>query len=182
MRDYFLFFTSRNKSDQQKSLLTVNDNICYDQATTAAGDYNNPTAAMALILKSWLNGNRFRYLILILCSPIIIPIVCAIFPFICAAEVCFRICRRRRLKSEPAAEVVAAAPPQRRKEDVNNKEMSLLDRYLDDQLELAIEILDECGGELGLGFGCDFLDDDYFDCNYQFNNNNNNKSSSNSLC
>ncbi|KAI3733517.1 hypothetical protein L6452_12960 [Arctium lappa] len=165
MCDCFLFFGSCKpqlnfQTDRQKPLLIIKDSD-YDPAAAAGVQLHNPTAAMALILTSWLNGHRLRYLILFLCSPLLIPIVCATFPFLCAAEVCFRLCRRRRFKS--AAPRPPPPPPMSRREDdveggrqVKN-EFSLLNRYLDDQLELALEILHECGGELGYDY--DYMED-----------------------
>ncbi|KAK9060256.1 hypothetical protein SSX86_020960 [Deinandra increscens subsp. villosa] len=110
MCDCFVFLGSikrqaKRDNDRQNPLLIVTDDG-YATAAAAAGDeLNNPTAAMTLILKSWLNGHWLRYLILLMCSPLLIPIVCAISPFLCAAEVCFYLCRRRRRyrsKSSPS--------------------------------------------------------------------------------
>ncbi|KAI3779353.1 hypothetical protein L2E82_09067 [Cichorium intybus] len=159
MHNCFLFFGSskpqvKSENDRRKPLVIIKDN---DYDTAAAGDeLHNPTAAMALILQSWLNGHRLRYLILVLFSPLLIPFLCAIFPFLCAAEVFFRFCRRRR--SKPAHPQNPLPPTVRRRQhDVEGgrqakSDFSLLDRYLDDQLELAIEILHECGGDLGYGY------------------------------
>lgn len=156
MCDCFLFSTCKNN---QKPLLT-------NYATTTAGDGNKsftPTKSMTLILKSWLNANRLRYLILLLFSPLLIPIIFVISPFLFVAEVYFRF---HRLKSVPPASEsqpppVIAPPVVRRKDD----QVNLLDRYLDDQLELALEILDECGGELGLAYCYDYDYNDDFDFN-----------------
>ncbi|KAL8196529.1 hypothetical protein R6Q57_024824 [Mikania cordata] len=105
---------------------------------------------MTLILKSWFYGHWLWYLILLLCSPLLIPVVCAISPFLCATKVCFCLCRRRRSKSS-----YSQPPPvmSRHREDVEGggqvkPKMSLLDRYLDDQLELALDILHECNCEI----------------------------------
>ncbi|KAJ0493445.1 hypothetical protein HanIR_Chr12g0586221 [Helianthus annuus] len=164
MRDCFVFLGSFKRqvkyeeNDRQNPLLIVNDN----GYATAADELNNPTAAMTLILKSWLSGHWFRYLILVMCSPLLIPLVCVFSPFICVAEVCFCFCRRRRLKSDGLQPPpVVPTPVPRQQEDVKAKEkVSLLDRYLDDQLELALEILDECSGDLGFRYDCiDEFDD-----------------------
>ncbi|GKA90321.1 hypothetical protein Tco_0812191 [Tanacetum coccineum] len=122
---------------------------------------------MTSLIKSWLNGSKLRYVILILFSPLIIPIVFVTFPFICAAEVCYRR-RRRREKVEAAPEMAAAPVVVKKDGDVA---VSLLERYLEDQLGLAIEILDECGGDLGGGYyGYSSLDDHHFDFNTRSNN------------
>ncbi|CAI9300156.1 unnamed protein product [Lactuca saligna] len=172
MRNCFLFFGSskpqvKSENDRRRPLVIIKDN---DYDTAAAGDeVHNPTAAMALILQSWLSGHRLRYLILLLCSPLLIPFICAMFPFLCAAEVFVRLCRRRR-RSKPAPPQnplpPSLPPPRRRENDVEGgiqvkSNFSLLDRYLKDQLELAIEILNECGGDLTYGY--DYIDD--FDSN-----------------
>ncbi|KAL8224578.1 hypothetical protein R6Q57_020053 [Mikania cordata] len=147
MRDFFVLFKlskcqAKDENDRQNPLLIADD-------TGYATGSPNPTAAMTLFLKSWLTGHWFRYLILLMCSPLLIPIVCVIFPFLCAAEVCICLCRHRRRCLKPSSSQPAPVMP-RHREDVQVKpKVSLLDRYLDDQLELALEILHECGGDLG---------------------------------
>ncbi|KAL4574086.1 hypothetical protein LXL04_020909 [Taraxacum kok-saghyz] len=165
MRDCFLFFGSskpqlKSDNDRQKPLVAIKDN---DYDTAAAGDeLHNPTAAMALRLQSWLSGHRLRYLILVLCSPLLIPFMCAMFPFLCAAEVFVRVCGRRRSKPASPQYPPPTPPVRRRVNDVQSgsqvkSDFNLLNRYLDDQLELAIEILHECGGDLAYGY--DYIDD-----------------------
>ncbi|KAD2393769.1 hypothetical protein E3N88_40746 [Mikania micrantha] len=147
MRDCFVVFKlskcqAKDENDRQNPLLIADD-------TGYATGSPNPTAAMTLFLKSWLTGHWFRYLILLMCSPLLIPIVCVIFPFLCAAEVCICLCRHRRRWLKQSSSQPAPVMP-RHREDVQVKpKVSLLDRYLDDQLELALEILHECGGDLG---------------------------------
>lgn len=57
---------------------------------------------------------------------------------------------------------------------------SLLERYLEDQLGLAIEILNECGGDLGGGgyYGYGSIDDNNHHSDFGIYNNRSN----NSLC
>ncbi|KAI3698885.1 hypothetical protein L2E82_42781 [Cichorium intybus] len=138
-----LFFCCAAKSklkcenDPQKVLLITKDDD-YDEL-------HNPTVAMALVLTSWLSGRRLRYLILALCLPLLIPIACASFPVLCAAEICFRF----RLRSRKRCRLKSGRP-----EDVEGGgqvvvvvEVNLLERYLDDQLGLALEIACEYDDE-----------------------------------
>ncbi|KAF3445419.1 hypothetical protein FNV43_RR10595 [Rhamnella rubrinervis] len=107
-------------------------------------------AAAASSSSSWLRASRSRYLFLFLCSPILLPFLCATFPFLCAAELCLRICRRRRTK-------IARDPREdddrlRRCEEgccgaaAEREEMGLLQRYLEDQLMLVGSVYD-CGDD-----------------------------------
>ncbi|KAK1420008.1 hypothetical protein QVD17_29507 [Tagetes erecta] len=159
MCDCFVFLGSihrQSKNDRQNPLLIVNDNAY------AGEELPNPTTAMTLILKSWLNGHWLRYLILLMCSPLLIPIVFVISPFLCAAEVCFCFCRRRR-RLKPSLPLPPPVVASHGDEGEVNPKVSLLDRYLNDQLELALELLDECGGDLGYRYDC--IDDADFDTN-----------------
>lgn len=83
-----------------------------------------PISTLTMVT-SWLNRRRWRYLLLILFTPLLLPLFCATCPFICALE----ICRRRRR---------AAARGRRRREE-DGEEVGLLQRYLDDQLMLVGE-------------------------------------------
>lgn len=139
--NFFFCCSTRPKlkceNDSQKPLLITKEDD-HDEL-------HNPTMAMALLLTSWLNGRRLRYLILALCLPLLIPIVFAIFPFLCAVEICFRFCRRGRkrcrLKSGPPLDAEGGG------QVVVVVELNLLERYLDDQLGLALEIACECDDE-----------------------------------
>ncbi|KAK4413372.1 hypothetical protein Salat_2749800 [Sesamum alatum] len=91
-------------------------------------------SAVARMLTSWLNRRRRRYLILILCSPLLLPLFCATCPFICAVEVCYLMCRKRRKPDDGGGE--------HREED--GEEVGLLQRYLEDQLLLVIGSVYEC--------------------------------------
>ncbi|KAL8248434.1 hypothetical protein R6Q59_005302 [Mikania micrantha] len=124
----------KSENDPQTTPLIINGND-YD------GELHNPTTAIALILTSWLHGRRLRYLILALCLPLLIPIVIASIPVICAVEICFRFWRhRRRLNSGPPEDVEGGGEV---------VAVSLLERYLDDQLGLVIEFACGCddGGD-----------------------------------
>ncbi|KAK1423016.1 hypothetical protein QVD17_18309 [Tagetes erecta] len=138
---FFLHFTSKPKlkceTDPQKAPLITNTDD-HDQL-------HNPTMAMALVLTSWLQGRRLRYLILALCLPVLIPIVFVSIPVICVVEICFCFCchRRKRLTLGPVEDV----------ERGGEMEVNLLERYLDDQLELVLDIVCEC--ECGAGVESD---------------------------
>ncbi|KAJ9166894.1 hypothetical protein P3X46_021583 [Hevea brasiliensis] len=99
---------------------------------------------------SWLRSRRIRCLFLILCSPILLPFLCASFPLLCAVELCIRTCRRSRRKKEGNDEKQL-----RRCEEgfcdcdrlvEEEKEVGLLQRYLEDQLRLVGSMY-ECGDE-----------------------------------
>nr|GEU30628.1 hypothetical protein [Tanacetum cinerariifolium] len=126
------------ENDTKKPLLITNNNHDHDSE-------NTPTATIVLFLTSWLRGRRLCYLILALCLPLVIPIVCISVPIICGVEIWFfiRRCGRKwsRLRSGPPVAVEGEG------EEVAVAvvvEVSLLERYLDDQLGLAIEVACEC--------------------------------------
>ncbi|XP_060168988.1 uncharacterized protein LOC132599802 [Lycium barbarum] len=98
----------------------------------------SPFSLSTMIFTSWLSR---RYLCLFLCSPFLLPLFCATCPVICAAEICYRICRRRRSswKSGEGSSV-----------DGSDQGTFLLQRYLDDQLLLVIESMSSCGDEDGI--------------------------------
>ncbi|XP_022152501.1 uncharacterized protein LOC111020213 [Momordica charantia] len=116
--------------------------------------HKNPPVIMlataAAAASSWLCSSRTRFVFVLLCSPLLVPIFCATFPFICAIELCIRLARHRRsisLRDSPEIERLrrceeggcAAALP----ED-GEEEIGLLQRYLDDQL-LLVRSVYECG-------------------------------------
>ncbi|XP_070030941.1 uncharacterized protein [Nicotiana tomentosiformis] len=108
----------------------------------------SPLSFSTMILTSWLSRRRFRrYLCLLLCSPFLLPLFCATFPFICAAEICYRLYHRRR-RSTPWESVI----------DGTCQESLLLQRYLEDQLLLVYN----CGfgneDELEDGLDVQFID------------------------
>ncbi|KAE8721564.1 Major facilitator superfamily protein [Hibiscus syriacus] len=106
-------------------------------------------ARLMLTMVSWIRTRRRLCLFLLLCSPLLIPFLCATFPILCLAEICFRICRRR-------SGVKAAAQEDednriRRCEegcygDGEGREVGLLQRYLEDQLALVGSVY-ECGDD-----------------------------------
>lgn len=127
-------------------------------------------ATAASSSSTWLRARPIRYLVLFLCSPILLPFLCAVFPLLCAAELCLRLCRRRRGKISDGSE--ENDERLRRCEEGNcggrdtterggGEEIGimLLQRYLEDQLLLVGSMYD-CGddGELEEDFG--FGDDD----------------------
>ncbi|XP_027149716.1 uncharacterized protein LOC113750013 [Coffea eugenioides] len=109
-----------------------------------------PLSSCKMFLASWLFGSSnnasafVKYLILALFSPLLLPLICATFPFLCALELFFHLsrwgCWRRRRKSSPAAEEGCAGDGKIRGEDGGNGER-LLQRYLEDQLMLVARSL-----------------------------------------
>ncbi|OMO75800.1 hypothetical protein COLO4_25869 [Corchorus olitorius] len=65
-------------------------------------------ARLMLSIGSWLRTRRSRFLFLLLCSPLLLPLFCATFPLLCIAEVCVQICRRRSSGKAAAAAAMAA--------------------------------------------------------------------------
>lgn len=117
--------TTIQKQPNQTSLLTPhqqNAAVCFDCISFVA---------IARMFISWLNRRRLRYLFLLLCSPFLIPLFFLTFPFICAVEFFLYISRRRWKASDGGGD---ARP---RSED-GGDEVGLLQRYLEDQLMLAL--------------------------------------------
>ncbi|KAL1196068.1 hypothetical protein V5N11_030128 [Cardamine amara subsp. amara] len=90
-----------------------------------------------------------RYVFFLLCSPLLLPLLCFSIPLLCAVEIFSRILKST--PSFPVEEVLAAVDDEddlllRRCEegfgvmDDEIEESVLLQRYLDDQLILAISI------------------------------------------
>lgn len=110
----------------------------------------SPFFRIMLTATSWLRTRWSRCLFLILCSPILLPLLCASFPLLCAVELCIRTCRRGRRKKDGDDEERL-----RRCEEGfcdcdrsvdEEKEVGLLQRYLEDQLRLVGSVY-ECGDE-----------------------------------
>lgn len=113
----------------------------------------SPISLSTMILTSWLSRRSFRhYCCLFLCSPFLLPLLCATCPIICAAEICYRLCyRRSRWK---LAEGIDDGGGDGRRwceggegSIDGSEETMLLQRYLDDQLLLVIESMYNCGDE-----------------------------------
>ncbi|KAI3431872.1 uncharacterized protein J3R85_007739 [Psidium guajava] len=137
----------------------------------------SPTARIMLAAAAWLRARHRsrRCLMLVLCSPLLVPLLCAAFPLFCAAEVCLRLCCRKRRSGEEGGgedgeeEEEAAAERLRRCEEgrcgggggggVGESEVGvLLQRYLEDQLRLVGSVY-ECGDDGDGGDGdVGFLD------------------------
>ncbi|CAA0809886.1 Unknown protein [Striga hermonthica] len=101
----------------------------------AAGSFYSPFSAAIRVLASWLDRRRWRYLVLVLCSPLLVPLVLAACPFVCAAEI-WRIARRKRRRR---AEECGG--------DGGGDEVGLLQRYLEDQLMLVFGSVCVCGDD-----------------------------------
>ncbi|XP_052203428.1 uncharacterized protein LOC127808821 [Diospyros lotus] len=141
---------TKHKAQNQQTLLGHRSG----DADHAAED--DPTATVAstlMVLVAWLSRRRRRYLLLALCSPVLIPFLCATFPLLCAAEVCIRLCRLRRRRR-----LLKSAPPtddhggdgmhlceEGRCGGGEGGESVLLQRYLENQLVLALGSVHDCG-------------------------------------
>ncbi|KAJ4835188.1 hypothetical protein Tsubulata_043220 [Turnera subulata] len=127
-----------------------------------------------LAFTTWLRTRRSRCLFLLLCSPILLPLLCASFPFLCFAELCLCLCRccrggrrRREYKRKKTASHGGGGEEEeeeqllRRCEEgmlcggcqCGDQEVGLLQRYLEDQLRLVVGSVYECGGD-------DFLEEE----------------------
>ncbi|KAJ4701210.1 JHL25P11.1 protein [Melia azedarach] len=133
------YYYDNNNNNTNKPINTQNPNSS-DEAENRNPTANNPSSSMfALAIGSWLRSRRSRLFFLLLCSPVLLPLLFACFPLLCAAEVCIRICRRRTTKS------VEDESLRRCEEgccgcgggDEDEREVGLLQRYLEDQLMLV---------------------------------------------
>ncbi|KAJ7949670.1 Transmembrane protein [Quillaja saponaria] len=95
---------------------------------------------------SWFRSRPIRYLFLFLCSPLLLPLLCAAFPIIYAAELCFRRMGKLGRESQEDERL-------RRCEEGcgcggggDEEDVGLLQRYLEDQLLLVGSVY-ECGDE-----------------------------------
>ncbi|XP_022720169.1 uncharacterized protein LOC111277993 [Durio zibethinus] len=109
-------------------------------------------ARLMLTIGSWLRMRRSRCFLLLLCSPLFLPFLCATFPFLCIAEAYVRICRRRRSGKAAATSQEEEENQLRRCEEgcyggkEEETEVRLLQRYLEDQLALVGSAY-ECGDD-----------------------------------
>ncbi|KAB2031419.1 hypothetical protein ERO13_D05G288000v2 [Gossypium hirsutum] len=108
-------------------------------------------ARLMLTMVSWLRTRRRRCFFLLLCSPILIPFLCATFPLICLAEICFRICWRSSGGKAAAAAQEDEENRLRQCEEApcgegEGRGGGLLQRYLEDQLALVGSVYD-CGDD-----------------------------------
>nr|XP_009769767.1 PREDICTED: uncharacterized protein LOC104220572 [Nicotiana sylvestris] len=144
MWDCWCFFSFSNFNPTKYYYPDENQNLLplqHDQNQTTPP---SPLSFSTMILTSCLSRRRFRrYLCLLLCSPFLLPLFCATFPFICAAEICYRLChrRRRRLSTPWESEGEGVI-------DGSCQESLLLQRYLEEQLLLVYNC--GCGNEDGL--------------------------------
>ncbi|KAL6297350.1 hypothetical protein ACE6H2_005492 [Prunus campanulata] len=147
---------SAARSRYQKRRDEVHLNLRNPTATISPSPSPFPILATPLIMlaaaasssTTWLRARRSRYLFLLLCSPVLIPFLCATFPFLCAAELCLRLCRRRRIKTAHGTDEEEEERLRRCEEGRGGEreEMGLLQRYLEDQLLLVGSVYD-CGDD-----------------------------------
>ncbi|KAG7557179.1 hypothetical protein ISN44_As11g031700 [Arabidopsis suecica] len=98
-----------------------------------------------------------RIVFLILCSPLLLPLLCLSIPLLCAVEIFSRLlsCIVKAPPSSAVSEVPAVDEEDLRlrrceegfgvEEEDEKEESGLLDRYLDDQLSLAKSICEDDG-------------------------------------
>ncbi|XP_065882024.1 uncharacterized protein [Euphorbia lathyris] len=136
-------------------LFTGHDSNQIPPSTSSPSAMFSPFRRITLAASSWLHTRRSRCLFLLLCSPLLLPFLCASFPLLCAAELCIRICRRSRRSKEGEEEdrfrrceegFCNCDPAAAEEEDDEEKEVGLLQRYLEDQLSLVGSMY-ECGDE-----------------------------------
>lgn len=98
---------------------------------------------------SWLRNRRIRFLFLLLCSPVLLVLVCAALPFLCAAELCLRRSLFRKLirgfSGDDGGDRLRRCE-EGCCEDDEQEEKGLLHRYLEDQL-LLVRSMYECGDD-----------------------------------
>lgn len=115
---------------------------------SSISDSNDRRIGVLPFLSSWLLRTRRapRYILLLICSPILIPLVCLTFPLICFAELCIRICLRRRGRELADAHHVRIRQRGVDEDVEDGGEVGLLQRYLEDQLSLVRSVY-ECGDD-----------------------------------
>ncbi|KFK27806.1 hypothetical protein AALP_AA8G431500 [Arabis alpina] len=98
----------------------------------------------------WLRTRRSRFVFFLICSPLLLPLLCASIPILCAAEIFSRLRTRhpwfaadeddlRLRRCEEGCGCGGFGPDQEEEE-----ETGLLQRYLEDQLILVRSVYD-CG-------------------------------------
>ncbi|KAK6940353.1 hypothetical protein RJ641_029884 [Dillenia turbinata] len=106
-----------------------------------------PESGFAIMLTSWLKSRRKScYLFLALCSPILLPFLCATFPIFCALELCLRIRIRLRREADAGDSMQPCRLDDHGLDHDGVGEVRLLQRYLEDQLILVGSMYD-CGGD-----------------------------------
>ncbi|KAI3972662.1 hypothetical protein MKX01_019320 [Papaver californicum] len=119
---------------------------------------------MLMIMRmSWWRRKRRRLIFLILCSPFLIPILCFTFPWLCIIHLCCKRFKYTKIDENGIQEInptsILIAD-----EEENQEEGRLLQRYLEDQLDLVVRSLyydcvnaaddDEEEEEEDVGFSC----------------------------
>lgn len=111
--------------------------------------HESPRAVVFVMLTDafWLRTRRSRFVFFLICSPLLIPLLCASIPLLCAAEIFSRLRSRHPWFAKSADEDDLRL---RRCEEGCNcggfgpEEAGLLQRYLEDQLILVRSVYD-CG-------------------------------------
>ncbi|XP_010324772.1 uncharacterized protein [Solanum lycopersicum] len=156
MWDWWYYFSFNSNKDNNNNHPYSHNLLPIRHENRPTNQNPSPISRSTMILTSWLNRRRFRrYFCLLLCSPVLLPLFCATCPIICAAEICYRLCYRRRSRSPSKSEERfdgGGGDGRGRCEGAEGSvdgghETMLLRRYLDDQLLLVIESVYNCGDE-----------------------------------
>ncbi|GAB4861463.1 hypothetical protein Ancab_036665 [Ancistrocladus abbreviatus] len=112
---------------------------------------------MIIRTSSWLRTRRARILVLSLSSPILLPLLCLTFPLLCLTYLCLCLCRCRRSRSSSSSRkpsghgrdsggwrLLQCEEGRGSEEDAEEVGLLLLQRYLEDQLNLVGSAYD-CG-------------------------------------
>ncbi|XP_054816377.1 uncharacterized protein LOC129316131 [Prosopis cineraria] len=95
---------------------------------------------------SWLRNRRIRYLLLLLCSPLLLCLLFFAFPFLCAVDLCLRRCLWRKLFRDSRDDEQLRRCEEGCSGCGGDEEKGLLHRYLEDQLRLVGSMY-ECGDD-----------------------------------
>lgn len=145
----------KEKGQRQEQPRNGNEDL-----STAAIAHPLPSTTM-IALTSWLRTSRSRFIFLLLCSPILLPFLCATFPLLCAVEICIRLCRRCHPRKDDHESRLCRCE-EGSTEVLEEREVGLLQRYLEDQILLVGSVYD-CGNEDEDSFLEADLDVDFFD-------------------
>ncbi|XP_028798312.1 uncharacterized protein LOC114753769 [Neltuma alba] len=95
---------------------------------------------------SWLRNRRIRYLLILLCSPLLLCLLFFAFPFLCAVDLCLRRCLWRKFFRDSRDDDRLRRCEEGCSGCGGDEEKGLLHRYLEDQLRLVGSMY-ECGDD-----------------------------------
>ncbi|KAI3879585.1 hypothetical protein MKX03_011746 [Papaver bracteatum] len=98
---------------------------------------------MMIMRMSWWRRKRTRLVFLILCSPFLIPILCFTFPWLCIIHLCCKRFKYTKIDENGLIQEIdpTSIPVVDEEEEENQGEGRLLQRYLEDQLDLVVRSL-----------------------------------------